>query len=198
MYAIFTSRMRIAHTASVMFTISVLPSVHRGEGGWVSGKVHYEHMFVTKVLMPMEVGGLGGSGKVHYAHMFATKVFMPMGWGGGWMSRKVHYEHKFPTRVLMPRGGVSGKVHYEHKFATRVLMPGGGGGGGCLGKCTISTWGVGCLGKCTMSTCLLQKCSYTWGVGCLRMPCHFLTCNQSVHLLSKGSTESLHLLISCI
>ena len=55
-------------------------------GGGGSGKVHYEHILVTKVLMPME-GGWGGwvSGKVHYEHILATKVLMPVegGWGGG-------------------------------------------------------------------------------------------------------------------
>ena len=60
---IFISRMCIAHTAKVMFQ-SFCPSVHKGGG--VSGKVHYEHILATKVLMP--VGGGGGvSGKIHYS-----------------------------------------------------------------------------------------------------------------------------------
>ena len=57
-------------------------------GDLVSGKVHYEHILATKVLMPMGGGGGGGegvSGKVHYEHILATKVLMPVGggWGGG-------------------------------------------------------------------------------------------------------------------
>ena len=44
--------------------------------GWVSGKVHSEHIVATKVLMP--VGG-GVSRKVHSEYIVATKVLMPMG-----------------------------------------------------------------------------------------------------------------------
>ena len=45
---------------------------------------------------------------------------------------------------------MSRKVYSEHILATKVLMPVGGGGGGCLGKCTLSTllggrWVSGCL-----------------------------------------------------
>ena len=51
----------------------------RAQGvGWVSGKVHSEHIVATKVLMPM---GGGVSGKVHSEHILATKVLMLIGGG---------------------------------------------------------------------------------------------------------------------
>ena len=44
-------------------------------------------------------------------------------------------------------------MHSEHIVATKVLMP----------VCVCG--GGGCLGKCTLSTLLLQKCSCPWGGG---------------------------------
>ena len=84
-------------------------------------------------------------------------------------------------------------------------------GGGCPGKCTLSTfllqkcsclWGGGCPGKCTMTTFLLQKCSCPWG-GCLGKCTNqgmstFLACNRYsnrllVAIIKIGSfVELLH------
>ena len=46
----------LAHTAKVMFSEFLS---FGSQGGGVSGKVHYEHILATKVLMHMGVGGLG-------------------------------------------------------------------------------------------------------------------------------------------
>ena len=58
--------MGIAHMAKVMFSEFLSCPQGGGGGGWVLGKVHYEHILGTKVLMP--VGGGGGG---------------VWGWGGG-------------------------------------------------------------------------------------------------------------------
>ena len=139
--SIFTSRMGIVHTASVMFSqfLSFLLSTREegGKGGsWVSGKVHSEHILATKVLMPM--GGGGVSGKVHPEHILAAKVLMPVGGGGG--SGKVHSEHILATKVLMPVGGGGGSLG-KYTLSTFLLQkcscPRGGWGGDPPGKCTI-------------------------------------------------------------
>ena len=83
-WIIITSRMRIAHTASVMFhnfCPSFCPQGWGGGGVWVSKKVHSENIGTTKVLMSIG-GGCWVSGKVHYEHIVATKVLMPGGGGG--------------------------------------------------------------------------------------------------------------------
>ena len=59
MVVLITSPMRIVHMESVMF--SQFTSFLLFTGGGVSGKVHYEPILATRVLMPMG----GGSGKVH-------------------------------------------------------------------------------------------------------------------------------------
>ena len=48
-----------------VFTVSVLPSVHREDGGWVSGKVHSEHIVATKVCMHAHGGGVNIYLKLH-------------------------------------------------------------------------------------------------------------------------------------
>ena len=60
-------------------------------GGWVSGKVHSEHIVATRVLMPVGEGGVV-SRKVHSEHIVATRVLKPMG-GRGWVSGKVHSDY---------------------------------------------------------------------------------------------------------
>ena len=113
----------------------------------MSGKVHSEHIVVTKVLMPMGVGWVGGwvSRKVHSEHIVATKVLMPV--GGGGIRESVLLAHCCYISAIADGGlgWVSRKVHSEHIVATKVLLLMGG-------------W-VGCPGKCTLSTLLLQKCS---------------------------------------
>ena len=68
--------MRIAHTASVMF--SQFLSMGGGGGAGVSQKVHSEHIVATKVLMPR----------------------------GGWVSRKVHSVHILATKSAHAHGGL--------------------------------------------------------------------------------------------
>ena len=73
-----TSRMCIAHTASVMFSQFLSFLLSTGGG---SRQMHYlanipgiEHILAIKVLMP--VGG-GGSGHMHHLANVPKKVLMP-------------------------------------------------------------------------------------------------------------------------
>ena len=79
----------------------------------MSGKVHSEHIVVTKVLMPV---GRGCLGKYTLSTLLLQKCSCPWGGGGGRVSGKVHSEHIVATKVLMPMegGGGSGKVQSEH------------------------------------------------------------------------------------
>ena len=47
-----------AYSKGYVFRLSVLLLAGWG-GGWVSGKMHYEHILATKVLMPVGCGGGG-------------------------------------------------------------------------------------------------------------------------------------------
>ena len=73
--------MRIARTESVMFSqfLSFLLSTGEGVGG-VSGKVHYEHIIATKVLMP--VGGRGVQESALWAHSCYKSAHACGGWVG--------------------------------------------------------------------------------------------------------------------
>ena len=89
---VFTYRMRIAHTAGVMFS-----------------------QFMSFLLF---TGGVSGKSAL-WAHWCYKSTHAHGGVGGYWVSGKVHSEHIVATKVVMPRkGGVSGKVHSEHILAT--------------------------------------------------------------------------------
>ena len=64
-----------------------------GGGGSVSGKVHYEHILATKVLIP---GGdlVGCPGKCTMSTFLLQKCSCP--WGGGGVYGKVHYSGNVP------------------------------------------------------------------------------------------------------
>ena len=78
MYTFYLAHAHSAYREGYVFRVSV----HLFTGG-VSGKVHYEHILATEVLMPMGGGGWV-SGIVHYEHILATKVLIPLAGGGVW------------------------------------------------------------------------------------------------------------------
>ena len=102
-------------------------------------------------------------------NVFTVSV-LPSVHGGGGGSRQMNY--------------LANVLGIEHILAIKVLMPMGGGGG--PGIYTI--W-LMLTKKCSCPVISQNACSL------YKHHALLLTCYQSAHLLSKGSTEGLHLLI---
>ena len=119
-----------------VFTVSVLPSVHRGggrgEGVGCLGKCTMSTFLLQKC--SCLGGGGGGSRKMHYSgndHILATKVLMPVGGGVGCPGKcTIQLMSQQMSTFLIQKcscSGVSGKMYYsgnvsgnEHILATKV------------------------------------------------------------------------------
>ena len=129
-------------------------------------------------------------------YVFRVSVLPFTGGGEGGGSGQMHYLANVPgiehahsgyksahACVCVGGGGGSGQMHYlanvpgiEHILAIKVLMPGG--------RSRQMHYLANVPKKCSCHACWLYKHHAL-----------LLTCYQSAHLLSKGSTEGLHLLI---
>ena len=63
-----------------VFSVSVLLFTGGGGGGWVSGKVHSEHIVATKVLMLVGGGGVGCPGKCTLSTYMGKSTILKISW----------------------------------------------------------------------------------------------------------------------
>ena len=114
---------------------SFCPSVHGGGG--VRKSALWAHCCYKKCSWPLGGGGSGGwvSRKVHFEHIVATKVLMPFG-GGGVRESTLWAHCCYKSTDALWGGDVRESTLWAHCCYKSTDALWGGGG---PGKCTLST-----------------------------------------------------------